>query len=60
MKIEKAIEIKERRGQEFLNTPPDEIDQAERLSIEALKFFIQHRRPHTAISLPILPSETTK
>lgn len=37
MNIDKAIEIKERTGDEFLHTDPDEIDEAERLSIEALK-----------------------
>lgn len=37
MTINEAIEIKERKGEEFLNTDPDDIDEAERLSIEALK-----------------------
>lgn len=39
MKLDKAIEIKERTGEEFLNTDPDEIDEADRLSIEALKVY---------------------
>ncbi|MBA7584110.1 hypothetical protein ES708_26063 [subsurface metagenome] len=58
MKIEKAIEIKSRTGDEFLHTDPDEIDEAERLSIEALKRLEEDRRdnPHTAWLL--LPGET--
>ena len=35
--IDEAIDIKGRTGEEFLNTDPDDIDEAERLSIEALK-----------------------
>ena len=37
MTAEEAIEIKSRTGDDFLNTDPDEIDEADRLSIEALK-----------------------
>lgn len=37
MTLEKAIKIKARTGEEFLKTSPDEIDEADRLSIEALK-----------------------
>lgn len=38
MDIDKAIEIKRRVGEEFLNTDPDDIEEADRLSIEALVF----------------------
>jgi len=36
MNIDKAIEIKALEGEEFLNADPDEIDEADRLSVEAL------------------------
>lgn len=36
MNIDKAIEIKKRKGKELLNTTPAEIYEADRLSTEAL------------------------
>jgi len=58
MNLEKAIEIKSRTGDEFLHTDPDEIDEAERLSIEALKR-IKHDREHPAfVTTELLPGET--
>lgn len=58
MKLTKAIE----QLQEDVNPniPTGEIAHMDaiRLGIEAMEFFVKHRRPHTAISLPILPSET--
>ncbi len=58
MTLEEAIEIKARTGEEFLNTDPDEIDEADRLSIEALKQLQGlHKLPHGS-PLPPLPGET--
>lgn len=63
MKIDKAIEIKERTGDEFLHTDPDEIDEAESLSIEALKR-IKHARDFGSMAAVVaaaavpLPGET--
>ena len=37
MTVDEAIEIKSREGEEFLHTDPDKLDEADRLSIEALK-----------------------
>ena len=37
MNINEAIEIKSRKGEEFLHTDPDKIEEADNLSIEALK-----------------------
>lgn len=44
MTLDKAIEIKERTGEEFLATDPDEIEEADRLSFEALKAIPHYRR----------------
>jgi len=41
--IDEAIEIKSREGEEFLHTDPDKLDEADRLSIEALKFIKRSR-----------------
>ncbi|MBA7625697.1 hypothetical protein ES703_33129 [subsurface metagenome] len=58
MNIDKAIEIKARTGEEFLHTDPDEIDEADRLSTEALKFIKEHRiKWHCDYPLK-LPGET--
>ena len=58
MKLDRAIEIKSLTGDEFLHTDPDDIDEAERLSIEALKrcqYIAEHTdRWHNVL----LPSET--
>ncbi len=58
MKIEKAIEIKCRTGEEFLNTDPDDIDEAGRLSIEALKREAINRHFKAHIDHSLLPGET--
>jgi len=58
MNIEEAIEIKGRTGEDFLNTDPDEIDEADRLSIEALKRLQEHRSSHPDITFKLLPGET--
>jgi len=60
MNITKAIEIKAREGDEFLNTDPDEIDEADRLSIEALKTIESSRRLKIPVPLSLLPGETKK
>ncbi|KKL62077.1 hypothetical protein LCGC14_2188870 [marine sediment metagenome] len=58
MNIPKAIEIKARRGEEFLNTDPDELDEADRLSIEALKRVQEiWNDPHARVRTR-LPGET--
>ena len=60
MKLEKAIEIKSRTGEEFLNTDPDEIDEADRLSIEAL-IFTKNVLKLMPVVFPLpLPGETTE
>ncbi len=58
MKISKAIEIKSRTGEEFLKTDPDEIDEAERLSIEALKRLQELRTPSSGNPHLSIPGET--
>lgn len=58
MNIPKAIEIKSRTGEEFLNTDPDEIDEADRLSIEALKRVNSDRTKPYCTSSILLPGET--
>lgn len=58
MNIDKAIEIKLRKGDEFLHTDPDEIDEADRLSIEALKVVDDLRTHEASIAPGLLPGET--
>ena len=58
MNISKAIEIKCRTGEEFLNTDPDEIDEADRLSIEALERVRYLRRKPRFPHQTLLPGET--
>lgn len=60
MNIRKAIEIKLRKGDEFLNTDPDEIDEAERLSIEVLKIIdnLRYRFIGSPYYPNLLPGET--
>ncbi len=58
MKLQKAIEIKSRTGEEFLNTDPDEIDEAERLSIEAMKAIQRHRHTTMPARDIVLKGET--
>jgi len=57
MKIEEAIEIKARKGEESLNTDPDEIDEADRLSIEAMKRLNNARLLGMDYPLNLLPGE---
>ena len=58
MKLDRAIEIKSRTGEEFLHTDPDEIDEADSLSIEALKRIKACRESQGGSPLPPLASET--
>ena len=58
MNVDKAIEIKARTGDEFLNTDPDEIDEAERLSIEALKEIKHLHKIQVLFDSELLPGET--
>jgi len=58
MTLDEAIELKELTGQAFLNADPDELDEADRLSIEALKR-VQVRREQLSWKCePLLPGET--
>ncbi len=43
MTLDEAIEIKARTGEEFLMTDPDKLDEADRLSVEALKYIKRSR-----------------
>lgn len=58
MTIEKAIEIKTRTGEEFLKTDSAEIDEADRLSIEAMKRITALRTGHFDFPYLSLPGET--
>lgn len=58
MKLEKAIEIKGRTGEEFLKTDAAEVDEADRLSIEAMKEVLVNRRVIYHASTILLPGET--
>ncbi len=58
MTLQKAIEIKARTGEEFLSTDPDEIDEAERLSIEAMKAIQRHRHTNMPAAFIVLKGET--
>ncbi|MBA7589468.1 hypothetical protein ES708_31553 [subsurface metagenome] len=58
MTITEAIEIKGRTGVEFLQTDPDEIEEADRLSNEALKRLIDARTPQSVNPHLLLPGET--
>jgi len=60
MTLDKAIEIKSRTGDEFLNTDPDEIDEADRLSIEAMKEVKHLRGCYGCFVLEDLPGETNE
>ena len=60
MTLEKAIEVKCRTGEEFLNTDPGDIDEADRLSIEALKAIQRHQRGGRVTQIFSLPGETEK
>lgn len=55
MNLTKAIEIKGRTGEEFLNTDPNEIEEADRLSIEAMKrckYISEHTTRWAGVLLP--------
>lgn len=58
MTIDEAIEIKSREGEEFLHTDPDKIDEADRLSIEALKRVKSLREGYWYKKTMLLPGET--
>lgn len=58
MKLANAIEIKSRTGEEFLHTDPDDIDEAERLSIEAMKRIDYCRSGEFNPPFELLPGET--
>lgn len=58
MNLTKAIEIKARTGKEFLHTDPNEIREADRLSIEALKRVLKSRDVYSRASIYPLPGET--
>ena len=51
MTLVKAIEVLKHGG-----TQQEQVT-ATRLGIEALQFINEHRKPHLAVSLPILPGE---
>lgn len=55
MNIDKAIEIKSCTGEEFLHTDPDDIDEADRLAVEALKrckYLAEHTERWSGVLLP--------
>lgn len=58
MKLEEAIKIKELTGDEFLAADPDDIDEADRLSNEALKRDVRHRLISNHPDQALLPGET--
>ena len=58
MNVQKAIEIKARTGDDFLNTDPDDIEEADRLSTEALKRENQYRENEPQEDWLLLPGET--
>lgn len=58
MTIDEAIEIKSRTGEAFLGTDPDDINEADRLSIEALAFIKQHRSVLHTLYTTLLLGET--
>jgi len=58
MNITKAIEILDNHQADLSITPAVDLRDAIKLGREALKFFHNNRREHTAVSLPILPGET--
>ncbi len=58
MTIDEAIKIKELEGDEFLRADPDEIDEADRLSIEALRRVKNNRLLSPTHTINLLPGET--
>lgn len=57
MKISEAIRLKELEGDEFLNADPDDLDEADRLSIEALKEVDALRKVLKGLGNSLLPGE---
>lgn len=58
MNIDKAIEIKLRKGYELSRTDPRDMGEADRLSIEALKHFRDFRLTCDGHPIYLLPGET--
>lgn len=58
MDIDEAIRIKSLEGEEFLHTDPDKIDEAERLSVEALMLVNNLRFDGSPYYPHLLPGET--
>lgn len=58
MNIEKAIDIKTRKGNEVPYPSFTEMVEADRLSIEALKAVKHQRQDRKSYSIPFLPGET--
>lgn len=58
MTLEKAIKIKTRTGEDYFNADSNDRNEADRLSIEALKRLKEHRENHIDIGLNLLPGET--
>ena len=58
MTIDEAIEIKQRTGDAFLNTDPEDLEEADMLSIEALKAINDIRQKHPTYTISLLPGET--
>ena len=56
--IDEAIRLKQLTGDEFLQADPDELDEADRLSTEALKAIKTWRADWRADPLHQLPGET--
>lgn len=60
MNVDEAIRIKGLTGDEFLHADPDDIDEADRLSIEALKREKGNREEGPVLVVGLLPGETEK
>ena len=60
MRVKEAIEIKSRTGEEFLNSSLDELEEADRLSIEALKRLQDIRHTIYSDLQSLLPGETVE
>ncbi|MBA7495980.1 hypothetical protein ES702_06576 [subsurface metagenome] len=60
MEIDEAIEIKSREGEDFLHTDPDKLDEADRLSIEALTLVGELQRQPGRKESFRLPSQTKR
>ncbi|MBA7526059.1 hypothetical protein ES705_18229 [subsurface metagenome] len=58
MNIEKAIEIKSRSREALNHTHPAVINEADKLSLEALKRVQEGRQAHPEFSRLLLPGET--